>query len=196
MPPSASTGRGLTSHEQVRCVAMGGKAKATRLRIVRLERPQHFLLQGGNNACIKEKVYHIDSDLLTSETPSPLPDQQVFHEYLLTYAKSAVRVVIEPVMHEELDLFKRYRCHTLTGMRPLPSTPHRTHLPPTYVLSLWSDETKGVARDSSHHMITPFFGNRPRRFVHTFLAHGFLPASLLTHRSCDRCQLLFFLLVE
>ncbi len=40
----------------------------------------------------------------TSEPSSPvLPDQQVFHQYLRTLAQSAVRVVIETVMREELD---------------------------------------------------------------------------------------------
>jgi hypothetical protein len=87
MPLSARTGRGLPSHEQVCCVAMRGRAKATHLRIVRLERPQHFLLQGGNNTCIKEKAHHIDSDLLKSEPSSPVTDQQVFHQYLLTFAR-------------------------------------------------------------------------------------------------------------
>jgi hypothetical protein len=33
MPPSARIGRGLPSHEQMRCVAMGGRAKATHLRV-------------------------------------------------------------------------------------------------------------------------------------------------------------------
>src|SRR5215467_5741497 len=42
----------------------------------------------------------------TSEPSSPvLPDPQVFHQYLRTPAQSAVRVVIETVMREELDLF-------------------------------------------------------------------------------------------
>src|SRR5213082_3197206 len=39
--------------------------------------------------------------------PSPplLPGQQEFHHYLRTLAQSAVRMVIETVMHEELDAF-------------------------------------------------------------------------------------------
>ena len=42
----------------------------------------------------------------TSEPSSPvLPDQQAFHHYLRTLAQSAVRIVIETVMREELDLF-------------------------------------------------------------------------------------------
>src|SRR5207237_9313610 len=42
----------------------------------------------------------------TSDLSSPvLPDQQVFHQYLRTLAQSAVRVVIETVMREELDQF-------------------------------------------------------------------------------------------
>src|SRR5947209_2883304 len=42
----------------------------------------------------------------TSDPSSPvLPDQQEFHQYLRTLAQSAVRLVIETVMREELDQF-------------------------------------------------------------------------------------------
>jgi putative transposase len=42
----------------------------------------------------------------TSEPSSPvLPEQHVFHQYLRTLAQSAVRIVIETVMREELDQF-------------------------------------------------------------------------------------------
>jgi putative transposase len=42
----------------------------------------------------------------TLEPSSPvLPDQQLFHQYLRTLAQSAVRVVIETVMREELEAF-------------------------------------------------------------------------------------------
>src|SRR6266705_2066435 len=42
----------------------------------------------------------------TSDPSSPiLPEQQVFHQYLRTLAQSAVRIVIETVMREELDQF-------------------------------------------------------------------------------------------
>ncbi len=42
----------------------------------------------------------------TADPPSPvLPEQQVFHQYLRALAQSAVRTVIETVMHEELDAF-------------------------------------------------------------------------------------------
>ena len=45
-------------------------------------------------------------DPSTSDPSSPvLPEQQVFHHYLRTLAQSAVRVVIETVMREELDQF-------------------------------------------------------------------------------------------
>jgi putative transposase len=45
-------------------------------------------------------------DPSTSDSSSPvLPDQQIFHQYLRTLAQSAVRVVIETVMREELDQF-------------------------------------------------------------------------------------------
>ena len=42
----------------------------------------------------------------TSDPSTPVfPDQQAFHQYLRTLAQSAVRVVIETVMREELDQF-------------------------------------------------------------------------------------------
>src|SRR6266581_2937546 len=42
----------------------------------------------------------------TLEQTSPqLPEQQEFHQHLRTLARSAVRVVIEDVMREELDQF-------------------------------------------------------------------------------------------
>src|SRR5690349_4364745 len=42
----------------------------------------------------------------TSESSSPvLPPQQEFHQHLRTLAQSAVRIVIETVMREELDQF-------------------------------------------------------------------------------------------
>src|SRR6266436_7583973 len=42
----------------------------------------------------------------TSDPSSPvLPDQHVFHQYLRTLAQSAVRIVLETVMREELDQF-------------------------------------------------------------------------------------------
>ena len=45
-------------------------------------------------------------DPSTSEASSPvLPEQHVFHQYLRSLAQSAVRVVIETVMREELDQF-------------------------------------------------------------------------------------------
>jgi len=45
-------------------------------------------------------------DPSTSDPSSPvLPEQQVFHQYLRALAQSAVRVVIETVMREELDAF-------------------------------------------------------------------------------------------
>src|SRR3989441_4295694 len=45
-------------------------------------------------------------DPSTSDPSSPvLPEEQVFHQYLRRLAQSAVRVVIETVMREELDQF-------------------------------------------------------------------------------------------
>jgi len=42
----------------------------------------------------------------TPESSSPvLPQQQEFHQHLRTLAQSAVRIVIETVMREELDQF-------------------------------------------------------------------------------------------
>jgi putative transposase len=54
----------------------------------------------------KQKRTTSTPDPSTSDPSSPvLPDQQVFHHYLRTLAQSAVRVVIEAVMREELDQF-------------------------------------------------------------------------------------------
>src|SRR5260370_38956617 len=39
------------------------------------------------------------------QTSLVLPEQQEFHQHLRTLARSAVRVVIEEVMREELDQF-------------------------------------------------------------------------------------------
>jgi putative transposase len=45
-------------------------------------------------------------ELATPDPSSPvLPEQQVFHQYLRSLAQSAVRIVIETVMREELDQF-------------------------------------------------------------------------------------------
>jgi putative transposase len=54
----------------------------------------------------KKKRTTSTPNLSTSAPSSPvLPDQQIFHRHLRTLAQSAVRVVIETVMREELDLF-------------------------------------------------------------------------------------------
>ena len=54
----------------------------------------------------KKKRTTSTPDPSTSEPSSPvLPEQQVFHQYLRTLAQSAVRIVIETVMREELDQF-------------------------------------------------------------------------------------------
>ena len=54
----------------------------------------------------KKKRITSPPDPSTSNPSSPvLPDQQAFHQYLRTLAQSAVRVVIETVMREELDQF-------------------------------------------------------------------------------------------
>src|SRR5713101_6274422 len=54
----------------------------------------------------KKKRTTSTPDPSTSDPSSPvLPEQQVFHHYLRTLAQSAVRVVIETVMREELDQF-------------------------------------------------------------------------------------------
>jgi hypothetical protein len=52
----------------------------------------------------KKKSTTSDTELSTSkqETPS-LPDQHAFHEHLRALTRSAVRVVIEEVMREELE---------------------------------------------------------------------------------------------
>jgi putative transposase len=54
----------------------------------------------------KKKRTISNTDPSTSEQTSPqLPQQQEFHQHLRTLARSAVRVVIEEVMREELDQF-------------------------------------------------------------------------------------------
>ena len=54
----------------------------------------------------KKKHTTSTPDPSTAEPSSPvLPEQQVFHQYLRTLAQSAVRIVIEAVMREELDAF-------------------------------------------------------------------------------------------
>src|SRR6266852_9655871 len=54
----------------------------------------------------KKKDTTTTPELATAEPSSPvLPEQQVFHQYLRTLAQSAVRIVIEAVMREELDAF-------------------------------------------------------------------------------------------
>ena len=43
--------------------------------------------------------------LESSASPPLLPEQQEFHQYLRALAQSAVRIVLEVVMREELDAF-------------------------------------------------------------------------------------------
>jgi putative transposase len=54
----------------------------------------------------KKKRITSDTDLSTSKQETPLlPDQQTFHAHLRDLTRSAVRVVIEEVMREELEQF-------------------------------------------------------------------------------------------
>src|SRR5690242_3166234 len=54
----------------------------------------------------KKKRTTSNSDPVTLEQASPtLPDQQTFHEHLRALTRSAVRVVIEEVIREELKQF-------------------------------------------------------------------------------------------
>ncbi len=54
----------------------------------------------------KKKDTTTTPELATPDRSSPvLPEQQVFHQYLRRLAQSAVRIVIETVMREELDQF-------------------------------------------------------------------------------------------
>ena len=54
----------------------------------------------------KKKRTTSTPELATSAPSSPvLPEQHVFHQYLRNLAQSAVRIVIETVMREELDQF-------------------------------------------------------------------------------------------
>jgi len=60
----------------------------------------------GTMSVSKKKRTTSQSPLPKSEPSCPLlPEQQEFHQYLRTLARSAVRVVIEEVMREELDQF-------------------------------------------------------------------------------------------
>src|SRR5260370_1429107 len=75
--------------------------------LVRLERTLHLLTpKEGTMTVSKKKHTRSTPDASTAEPSSPvLPEQQVFHQYLRTLAQSAVRIVIEAVMREELDAF-------------------------------------------------------------------------------------------
>src|SRR5215470_7460840 len=62
----------------------------------------------------KEGTMPVSQEKRTTSTPDPstpdpstpvLPNQHVFHQYLRTLAQSAVRIVLETVMREELDQF-------------------------------------------------------------------------------------------
>lgn len=54
----------------------------------------------------KKKSTTSDTDLTTSKQEAPsLPDQHAFHEHLRALTRSAVRIVIEEVMREELEQF-------------------------------------------------------------------------------------------
>jgi hypothetical protein len=54
----------------------------------------------------KKKRTTPEPDVTTSELSTPeLPSQQEFHQHLRALARSAVRVVIEEVMREEVDQF-------------------------------------------------------------------------------------------
>jgi putative transposase len=54
----------------------------------------------------KKKPITLTPEPSMSDPSSPvLPEQQVFHQHLRRLAQSAVRIVIETVMREELDAF-------------------------------------------------------------------------------------------
>ena len=59
---------------------------------------------------------------MSESSISELPEQHVFHQHLRHLAQSAVRIVIESVMREELDAFisrfldlLNHRCHSSIG---------------------------------------------------------------------------------
>ena len=56
---------------------------------------------------VPEKKRITAEKALSMSDPSPplLPEQQAFDQHLRTLAQSAVRTVLELVMHEELDTF-------------------------------------------------------------------------------------------
>ncbi len=51
----------------------------------------------------KKDIPTPSSGSMQEQTVPPLPDQQAFHQYLRELARSSIRVVLEDVMHEELD---------------------------------------------------------------------------------------------
>ncbi len=53
----------------------------------------------------KQRITSTSSPSTVEQTSLVLPEQQEFHQHLRTLARSAVRVVIEEVMREELDQF-------------------------------------------------------------------------------------------
>ena len=75
----------------------------------------------------KEKPTTSTPELAMPEPSSPvLPDQQVFHQHLRTLAQSAVRIVLETVMREELDQFigaSWGECSTAMASTPATSLP-------------------------------------------------------------------------
>ena len=53
----------------------------------------------------KKRIASNTSPSTSSPSLPQLPEQQEFHQHLRTLARSAIRVVIEEVMREELDQF-------------------------------------------------------------------------------------------
>src|SRR5207248_2520827 len=53
----------------------------------------------------KQRITSTSGPSTVEQTSLVLPEQQEFHQHLRTLARSAVRVVIEEVMREELDQF-------------------------------------------------------------------------------------------
>jgi putative transposase len=137
----------------------------------------------------KKKRTTSTPDPSTSEPSSPvLPDQHIFHQYLRTLAQSAVRVVIETVMREELDQFIGATWGECTPRREGYRNGHYTR---DLVTSTGRLEDIQVPRDRAGHFHTQAF-ERYRRYE-PHIAEGLtqmLVAGVSTHKVGEVAQTL------
>jgi len=137
----------------------------------------------------KQKRTTSTPDPSTSDPSSPvLPDQQVFHHYLRTLAQSAVRVVIEAVMREELDQFIGATWGECTPKRKGYRNGHYTR---DLVTSTGRLEDLQVPRDRAGHFHTQAFERYSRYEPH--IAEGLTEmfvAGVSTHKVGEVAQTL------